>query len=129
MGNEQEIAAGACGDLAGVGIGAGTDANADTDSERDTRAYEARENVATIKQAPRAVLPDGPARAHLMRLAAAGCDVYVYQGAGLNGSGVWNVWLIDRRVPLADYAARYAGRGGTSAGACAGYAGQEGNEG
>jgi hypothetical protein len=61
-------------------------------------------NVASIANVPRDVLPDGPARAMLNRMAALGHDVYCYQPAG---GTLWNVWLEDTRLTMAQFIAQH----------------------
>jgi hypothetical protein len=56
---------------------------------------EAQRNLQSIDAVPLAVLPAGLARDVLLAITAAGYDVYAYQGASLNGKGVWNLWSSD----------------------------------
>lgn len=61
-------------------------------------------NTDSIHAVPRVVLPDGEVRHWLLTLATDGQDVCCYQSAG---HGIWNIWLLNERVPLTEFVAGY----------------------
>ena len=63
-----------------------------------------QDNVASVNRVPRSILPDGPARDALVRLAQQG-DVYCYCSGG-ETYGTWVAWFGD----LADARADHDGR-------------------
>lgn len=62
-------------------------------------------NLQSIEQVPLSELPDGRARTHLEKRAKAGEDVYAYQSGG--SLGTWCVWLVNERVTVREFAARF----------------------
>lgn len=78
---------------------------------------EAAENTESVRRVPRSVLPVGPARDALVRLATSGRDCSCYASGG-EILGIWCVWLgdlaearrytgRDGRVPLSEWATRW----------------------
>lgn len=77
---------------------------------------ETAERVASVRRAPRRILPRGPAREALIAIAAAGYDCYAYASGGAV-IGTWCAWfgpLADARRPerngrvtLAEWHARW----------------------
>lgn len=73
--------------------------------EEDVRAERTMANLASLRDVPAHVLPDGPARTALVWLISAGHEAYCYASGGtLTGTRV--VWL----QPLADVRAGKDGR-------------------
>lgn len=70
--------------------------------------WERDEHLQSLEDVPRAVLPAGPAREALRRMAADGHDVEAYRPIGADWAR-GNVWVgpldrgIGRRVPIADW--------------------------